>query len=133
MLYYFLITPSAPLYDILWISAITGIGSSMFWPSNSAATMLLAPKHYYGAVSGIARTLGSIGTVLSYVLSISVVTPSIPRYVAFEILLGTNALDPKTGAVFVNDLHFTFLISAVIIVVAAIFSFISGVKRKVEE
>ena len=133
MMYYFLITPSTPLYDILWISAITGIGSSMFWPSNSAAIMLLAPKQYYGAVSGIARTLGSIGTVLSYVLSISVATLSIPRHVAFEILLGTNALDPKTGAVFVDGLHFAFLISAVIIVVAAIFSFISGVKRKVEE
>jgi len=133
MLYYALLTPSTPLYDILWISAITGIGSSMFWPSNAAAIMFLAPKQYYGAVSGISRTLGSIGTVLSYVLSISVATLSIPRYVAFEILLGTNALDPKTGAVFVNGLHFAFLISAVIIVVAAIFSFMSGVKRKVKE
>ena len=105
----------------------------MFWPSNAAAIMFLAPKQYYGAVSGISRTLGNIGTVLSYVLSISVATLSILRYVAFGILLGTNALDPKTGTILVNGLHFAFLISALIIVAAIIFSFISGFKRRVKE
>jgi len=67
----------------------------MFLSSNSAATMLLAPKQYYGSVSGITRTLGSIGTVLSYVLSISIATLSLHRYFEFEILLGANALDQK--------------------------------------
>ncbi|BFI76850.1 MFS transporter [Sulfurisphaera ohwakuensis] len=130
LLYYLLLTPTTPLYDILWISAITGIGSAMFWPSNAAAIMYYAPKQYYGSVSGISRTLGSIGTVLSYVMSISIATLVIPRYVAFEILLGTNALDPKTGADFVQGLHFAFLVSAVIIIVASIFSIASGIKRK---
>jgi len=130
LLYYFLLTPTTPLYDILWISAITGIGSAMFWPSNAAAIMYYAPKEYYGSVSGISRTLGSIGTVLSYVMSISIATLVIPRYVAFEILLGTNALDPKTGADFVQGLHFAFLVSAVIIIFASIFSIASGIKRK---
>ncbi|BFH72168.1 MFS transporter [Sulfurisphaera javensis] len=129
LLYYFLLTPNMPLYDILWISAITGIGSAMFWPSNAAAIMYYAPKQYYGAVSGVSRTLGSIGTVLSYVMSISVSTLVIPRYVAFEILLGTNALDPKTGADFVNGLHFAFLISAVIIIIASVFSLASGISK----
>ncbi|MBB5253596.1 MFS transporter [Sulfurisphaera ohwakuensis] len=130
LLYYLLLTPTTPLYDILWISAITGIGSAMFWPSNAAAIMYYAPKQYYGSVSGISRTLGSIGTVLSYVMSISIATLVIPRYVAFEILLGTNALDPKTGADFVQGLHFAFLVSAVIIIIASIFSMASGIKRK---
>ncbi|QIW24589.1 MFS transporter [Sulfolobus sp. S-194] len=130
ILYYFLLTPTTPLYDILWISAITGSGSAMFWPSNAAAIMYYAPKQYYGSVSGISRTLGSIGTVLSYVMSISIATLVIPRYIAFEILLGTNALDPKTGADFVQGLHFAFLVSAVIIIIASIFSMASGIKRK---
>lgn len=129
VLYYFLLTPTMPLYNILWISAITGIGSAMFWPSNSAAIMFHAPKQYYGAVSGVARTLGSIGTVLSYVMSITIATLVIPRYVAFEILLGTNSLDPKTGAEFVNGLHFAFLVSSLIIIIAAIFSIASGVTK----
>lgn len=131
ILYYFILTPTTTLYNVLWISAITGIGSAMFWPSNFTAIMFLAPKQYYGAVSGISRTLGSIATVLSYVLSITVATLAIPRYVAFEILLGTNTLDPKTAIVFVNGLHFAFLVSSILIVFASLFSFMSGLKREV--
>ncbi len=130
ILYYFLLTPTTPLYNILWISAITGIGSAMFWPSNAAAIMYHAPKQYYGSVSGISRTLGSIGTVLSYVMSISIATLVIPRYVAFEILVGTSALDPETSVDFVKGLHFAFLVSAIIIIIASVFSMLTGIKRK---
>ncbi|WP_016731108.1 MFS transporter [Saccharolobus islandicus] len=126
ILYFFLLTPITDYYLIVGISAITGIGSAMFWPSNSTAIMFYAPKEYYGSVSGLSRTLGNIGTILSYVLSIVVATLSIPRNIAFEIFIGTTTLNGDVSATFVNGLHFAFLISSIIIVVAMIFSFMSG-------
>ncbi|TRN04649.1 MFS transporter [Sulfolobus sp. F1] len=126
ILYYITLTPFTPYYIILIISGITGIGSAMFWPSNATAIMFSAPREYYGSVSGISRTLGNVGTTISYVLSISVATLVVPRYVAFEIFLGTNVLDGKVSMAFVNGLHFAFLVSSVIIFVSIILSILGG-------
>ncbi|TRM79792.1 MFS transporter, partial [Sulfolobus sp. D5] len=126
ILYYITLTPFTPYYIILIISGITGIGFAMFWPSNATAIMFSAPREYYGSVSGISRTLGNVGTTISYVLSISVATLVVPRYVAFEIFLGTNVLDGKVSMAFVNGLHFAFLVSSVIIFVSIILSILGG-------
>lgn len=126
MIYYFDLTPTTSYYVILGITAITGIGSAMFWPSNATAVMFSAPKEYYGSVSGVSRTLGSIGTSLSYVMTITVATLVIPRQVAFEIFLGTNVLNGNVSDAFVDGLHFAFLISAIIIIIATIFSILGG-------
>ncbi|AHC51857.1 major facilitator transporter [Sulfolobus acidocaldarius SUSAZ] len=135
MAYYLFLTPITPIEIILAITFITGIGSGMFWPSNQTAIMFNAPREYYGAVSGVSRTLGNIGTILSYVLTITVSTLSIPRNVAFEIFLGTNVLNGGVSSVFVDGLHLAFLISSVIVVVAAILSILGEGKtsRKVVE
>jgi ABC-type dipeptide/oligopeptide/nickel transport system permease subunit len=92
--------------------------------------MYNAPKEYYGSISGLTRTLGSIGTTLSYVLSITVATLVIPRYVAFEIFLGTNTLNGDVSSAFVNGLHFAFLVSSVIITLSIIFSILGGKVRE---
>ncbi|MEM4086240.1 MAG: MFS transporter [Saccharolobus sp.] len=133
ILYYFTLTPTTPYYMILIISAITGIGSSMFWPSNNTAIMYNAPREYYGAVSGMARAIGNVGTTISYVVSITVATLVIPRYVAFEIFLGTSTLNGGVSNEFVNGLHFAFLVSAIIILFAAIFSVLGGSTKEVRK
>jgi len=131
MIYYFSLTPQTSPYFIALVSIITGVGSSLFWPSNNTAIMFSAPKEYYGAVSGLARTFSSIGTVLSYTISITVASLSIPRDVAFEIFLGTNTLDPESMIVFTQGLHFAFLFSSAFILIAMAFSLLSGtVKSK---
>jgi hypothetical protein len=131
MIYYFSLTPQTSPYFIALVSIITGVGSSLFWPSNNTAIMFSAPKEYYGAVSGLARTFSSIGTVLSYTISITVASLSIPRDVAFEIFLGTNTLDPESMIVFTQGLHFAFIFSSAFILIAMAFSLLSGtVKSK---
>ena len=129
LIYYFSLTPQTSPYFIALVSVITGIGSSLFWPSNNTAIMFSAPKEYYGAVSGLARTFSSIGTVLSYTISITVASLSIPRDVAFEIFLGTNTLDPKSMTVFTQGLHFAFLVSSTFILIAMAFSLLSGMVK----
>jgi len=122
ILYFALLTPYSSPYLVSAISTVTGIGSSLFWPSNNTAIMFSAPKEYYGGVSGLARTFSSIGTVLSYVISITVASLSIPRYVAFEIFLGTSSLDKKTMVFFTEGLHFAFLVSSLFILISLVLS-----------
>jgi Arabinose efflux permease len=119
-------TPSTPYFTILGITAITGIGSAIVLAIKRYCSHVFCAKEYYGSVSGVSRTLGSIGTTLSYVMSITVATLVIPRQVAFEIFLGTNVLDGDVSNAFVNGLHFAFMISAIIIIIATLFSVLGG-------
>lgn len=56
-IYYITLTPTTPVSWILAVSALNGVGSGMFWPSNTSAIMASAPKGYFGSVSGLSRTL----------------------------------------------------------------------------
>ncbi|QKR00788.1 MFS transporter [Metallosphaera tengchongensis] len=126
LLYYLILTPDTPYYLILLVAGVNGVGSGMFWPSNTSAIMSSAPKGYFGSISGLSRTLGGVGIILSYVVSLSVAAAAIPKSVAFEIFLGTSKLDGGLSSVFVTGLHLAFLISAVILGLGTVFSFMRG-------
>lgn len=126
IMFYFVLTPETPYTWILLISGINGVGSGMFWPSNTSAIMSSAPKGYFGSVSGLSRTLGNVGIILSYVITLSVAAAAIPKEVAFKIFLGTSKLDGGLSSIFVVGLHYAFLISAVVLAVATFFSFLRG-------
>jgi Arabinose efflux permease len=131
-IYYLIITPTTPITWILGISALNGVGSGMFWPSNTSAIMSSAPKGYFGSVSGLSRTLGSVGTILSYVISLSVAAASIPKGVAFQIFLGTSRLNGGLSNVFVVGLHYAFLVSMAVLVLATVLSFLRGKEVRVD-
>ncbi|MEM1621969.1 MAG: MFS transporter, partial [Metallosphaera sp.] len=133
IMFYFVLTPETPYTWILLISGINGVGSGMFWPSNTSAIMSSAPKGYFGSVSGLSRTLGNVGIILSYVITLSVAAAAIPKEVAFKIFLGTSKLDGGLSSIFVVGLHYAFLISAVVLAVATFFSFLRGKEIRMEE
>ncbi|MEM0072624.1 MFS transporter [Metallosphaera cuprina] len=133
ILYYVVLTPNASYLTILIVSGINGVGSGMFWPSNTSAIMSSAPKGYFGSISGLSRTLGGIGTILSYVISLTVAAAAIPKYVAFEIFLGTSKLDGGLSSVFVVGLHYAFLLSALILAGATVLSFMRGKETRTEK
>lgn len=133
ILFYLVLTPNTPYTLILLISAVNGVGSGMFWPSNISAIMASAPKGYFGSVSGLSRTLGNVGIILSYVITLSVAAAAIPKEVAFEIFLGTSKLNGGLSSVFVVGLHYAFLISAVVLALATFFSFLRGKEVRTEE
>ncbi|MCY0858818.1 MAG: MFS transporter [Sulfolobaceae archaeon] len=111
---------------IILVSVIGGLGSSMFYPANNSAVMANSPKEMYGAVSGMLRTLGNIGIVLSYTLAIAISASVIPRYVAFEVFLGTSNLIGGLSKAFLNGIHAAFLTSVGILFVAMVLSAIRG-------
>jgi len=120
------LTLVTPYIDIILISVVGGLGSSLFFPANNSAVMANTPKNLYGGVSGILRTLGNTGILLSYVITITVASLAVPRYVAFEVFLGTSNLIGGVASKFLIGLHAAFLVSIGILAVAAILSAIRG-------
>lgn len=98
----------------------------MFFPANNSAVMANARAGSYGSISGLLRTVQNIGLVGSYVLSISVASASIPRYVAFEVFIGTTSLSGGVSQAFISGIDHAFYASVAILAFAGILSYIRG-------
>jgi EmrB/QacA subfamily drug resistance transporter len=111
------------------ISLVSGIGIGMFYPANTTAIMSQATPSTFGSISGLRGTLANMGTLLSFVLSLTIASASVPRYVAYEVFLGTTQLVGGIGEQFLGGLRAALWGSAVILVVAAILSWSRGPTR----
>ncbi len=124
ILVYFFLSVNSSLYIVIIGSIITGFGGSMFWPSNNSAVMSSAPREIYGSISGLLRTLSNIGTLFSYVIAISIAALAVPRYVAFEVFLGTTKLQGGVSTKFLGGIHAALLASFVILIAAGLSSLV---------
>ncbi len=123
---YLTLGASSSLYIVLFGSAVSGFGTSMFFPANNSAVMANARKGSYGSISGLLRTLQNIGILGSFVLAISVAAASIPRQVAFEVFIGTTILSGGVTKGFIAGIDHAYYVSLAILVVAGVLSFIRG-------
>ncbi|MCL4345253.1 MAG: MFS transporter [Candidatus Thermoplasmatota archaeon] len=126
ILIYLLLGVNTPIYVVVVGSLVSGFGGSMFWPSNNSAVMSGATKELYGSISGLLRMLSNIGTLMSYIIAISIASLSVSRYVAFEVFLGTTQLQGGISAKFVTGIHAALLASFVILFIAGVFSSVRG-------
>jgi EmrB/QacA subfamily drug resistance transporter len=133
ILVYLQLTTTSPLYVVIIASIIGGLGSSLFFPANNSAIMANAPRGFYGGASGLARTLSNIGTLLSYVIAISVASITVPRYVAFEVFLGTTNLIGGVASSFLDGLKSAFYVSLVILSIALTLSVLRGKEYRTQE
>ncbi len=113
---------TTPIVEVALISLVTGIGGALFWPSNNKAVMHDVPPGYYGAVSGLLRTLSNLGTIGSYTLVITVASLAIPRAVAFEVFVAGHSLIGSVSTEFLTAIHVAFYVMAAVLVVAAVLS-----------
>jgi MFS family permease len=125
VLIYFTMGVSTPIYLVILGSIVTGMGGSLFWPSNSSAVMTASPRDLLGSVSGLQRTLSNIGTLMSYVIAISIAALSVPRYVAFEVFLGVEKLQGGVSAKFMTGIHTALIASFVILIFGALSSLVT--------
>ena len=121
---YLTMSATSPLYIVLIASAVSGLGTSMFFPANNSAVMANARAGSFGSISGLLRTVQNIGLVGSYVLAISVAAASIPRYVAFEVFIGTKSLSGGVSQAFISGIDHAFYASIVILAIAGVLSII---------
>jgi hypothetical protein len=124
---------TSPLYIVLLTSAVSGLGTSMFFPSNNSAVMAHARAGSYGSISGLLRTVQNIGLVGSYVLAISVAAASVPRQVAFEVFIGTSSLSGGASTSFLGGIHNAFYSSIGILIIAAVLSYFRGKEVRKEQ
>jgi MFS family permease len=123
---YLTMTATSPLTIVLAASAVSGLGTSMFFPANNSAVMANARAGSYGSISGLLRTVQNVGLVGSYVLAISVAAASIPRKIAFEVFIGTSSLSGGVSQAFISGIDHAFYASIAILIFAGILSFIRG-------
>jgi EmrB/QacA subfamily drug resistance transporter len=116
------LTLSTPLWVIVIISLINGVGASFFFPANSSAVMKAAPQDMFGIASGILRTFANIGMVFSFAVAILVASRSISRGLAFAIFVGTAQLHGRLAAAFTTGLHAAFYASVAFMAIAAVLS-----------
>jgi|ECHnycMinimDraft_1075156.scaffolds.fasta_scaffold00973_4 EmrB/QacA subfamily drug resistance transporter len=125
-LIYSKLSVDTPYSLVILATVIGGVGSSLFYPANNSAVMANAARGYYGGVSGVLRTLSNMGTLLSYVITLTVASLAIPRYVAFQVFLGTSSLVGGLTTKFLAGIHVAFIVSIGILAVGAILSAIRG-------
>src|SRR5215472_9670066 len=131
LLCYAQLTLTTPLWLIVLISLVNGIGTSFFFPANSSAVMKAAPPDMYGIASGMLRTFANIGMVFSFAVAILVASRSISRGLAFAIFVGTAQLHGQLAVAFTTGLHAAFYESVIFMVLAAVLSGLrsGGIRR----
>ena len=112
------------LWVVVLASIINGIGSSAFFPANSAAVMKASPPNMFGISSGMLRTFSNIGMVFSFSVAILVASRSISKHLAFAIFVGTTSLYGGLATAFTEGLHAAFYVLLVFMVIAAILSLV---------
>jgi EmrB/QacA subfamily drug resistance transporter len=122
LLCYAQLTLTTPLWLVAAISLLNGIGTSFFFPANSAAVMKAAPPDMFGIASGILRTFANIGMVFSFAVAILVASRSISRGLAFAIFVGTAQLHGQLAEAFTTGLHAAFYALVGFMVIAALLS-----------
>lgn len=121
------ITPSMPYWQIAIGLGVMGLGGGLFYPPNTSAAMNAAPKNRLGIASGTLATLRQAGMVTSFALSLAVASSSLPRDVMMQLFVGTNVtLGSAPMLAFVTGMHSAFVVSTVLVVIAAGISFIRG-------
>ena len=108
------------------ISLVSGFGIGTFYPANNTSIMAQATPQTFGSISGLRATLMNLGTLLSFVLALTIASASVPRYVAYSVFLGTTNLVGGLGAGFLTGIHAALYGSAVILLVAAVLSWSRG-------
>ncbi|MCL4396955.1 MFS transporter [Candidatus Parvarchaeota archaeon] len=130
---YFALTATSSVYIVLIGSAITGFGGAMFWPANNSAVMKSSEAGRFGTASGVLRLFGSMGIMGSFIIVIVAATLAIPRYLAFEIFVGTSKLIGGITKGFVTGMHFSFVFLIAMLIIAAVLSLTRGNENMAEK
>lgn len=121
------LNPTTPYWQIAIGLGLMGLGGGLFYPPNTSAAMNAAPKNRLGIASGTLATLRQAGMVTSFALSLAVAASSLPRDVMMQLFVGNNVtLGSAPMLAFVTGMHNAFLVSTVLVAIAATISFVRG-------
>jgi len=106
---------------------LVGLGGGLFWSPNTSAAMNGAPRDRLGIASATLATLRQTGMVTSFALALAVAAASLPRDVMMKLFVGTSvSLGSGPMQEFVVGIQHAFVVSVVLCIIAAGFSFVRG-------
>ncbi|MGC1377691.1 MAG: MFS transporter [Anaerolineales bacterium] len=123
--------PATPYWQIALGLGVMGLGGGLFYPPNTSAAMNAAPKNRLGIASATLATLRQAGMVTSFALSLAIAAGSLPRDVMMQLFVGTSVtLGSAPMLAFVTGMHSAFLVSIILVAVAATISFVRGKENR---
>jgi EmrB/QacA subfamily drug resistance transporter len=127
LVWFMRLNPTSPYWQIALGLGVMGLGGGLFYPPNTSAAMNAAPKNRLGIASATLATLRQAGMVTSFALALAVAASSLPRQVMMQLFVGNNVtLGSAPMKAFVIGMHNAFLVSTVLVLVAAGISFVRG-------
>ncbi|HEV2429327.1 MAG TPA: MFS transporter [Thermoplasmata archaeon] len=133
------VAASTPLSTGAPWEAVMGVGGGLFFPANTSSIMASVPRERYGVASGVMMTLRNSSMAVSFAVGLVALTSRLPAGTAADLFGG--AFDPATIArlgltpagidsIFESGMHLAFSVSAVFVLVAAVFSVLRGKERR---
>jgi EmrB/QacA subfamily drug resistance transporter len=116
------IGPATPYWELAAFMALMGGGSGFFVSPNTNAIMSSVEPHTRGAAAGILSMLNNTGSMLSIAIVFPLALASVPMAAMMQVFIygGGMSQFPAALAQFLHGLHFAFLVSFIISVVAMI-------------
>ncbi|MFA5254682.1 MAG: MFS transporter [Methanoregula sp.] len=110
------LTAATPLWYIVAVLMVLGLGFGLFSSPNTNAMMSAVEKRYYGVASGINGTVRLLGQMLSMGIAM----------MAFAIFIGNVEITPQYYPQFTESLHWLFMIFTVMCVIGIFASLARG-------
>lgn len=116
------ISPNMPYWELAAFMALMGGGSGFFVSPNTNAIMSSVGPNTRGAAAGILSMLNNTGSMLSIAIVFPLALASVPMAAMMQVFIygGGMSQFPAALATFMHGLHFAFLVSFIISVVAMI-------------
>lgn len=124
------LTPTTSYVFLALALSLMGLGGAFFWSPNTSTTMGAAPRNRLGVASATLNTMRNFGMVCSFAVALSVAATSMPPALASAVFLGTvGHLQPDVSSAFTGAMSHAFIASAIISMMAILFSVVREGKR----
>jgi MFS family permease len=110
------LTETTPLWYIIMVLMILGLGFGLFSSPNTNAIMSAVEKKYYGVASGLNGTMRLLGQMLSMGIAMML----------FAIIIGQVEITPAYYPQFTTSLHWAFVIFTIMCVIGIFASLARG-------
>jgi EmrB/QacA subfamily drug resistance transporter len=116
LLAFFFLTPETPIWSIVTLLLILGLGYAFFSSPNTNAIMSSVDRRHYGVASSMVATMRAIGQLMSMAIAMMV----------FSVVMGPVQVVPEVYPQFLTSVRLVFLILGVLGILGIYASYARG-------
>jgi EmrB/QacA subfamily drug resistance transporter len=115
-------TAGTPIYLVGVVETVFGLGGGFFWPANASMIMSSSPRGRFGVGSGIMNTFQNTGSVLSFAVSLVIITATIPASIVYRLFLGSfsGSLAGASASQYLHGQQLSLLVSVALLLLALV-------------